>query len=242
MGITFVGVEHADYPTDTVNKPSGVIEGDLMIAVAHPQDSHGATLPTPPAGWTVLYDPIYVSDAMWAQIVWKVAGPSEPSSYTWVQGGFSDMSFYVVAYRGDAALSIDVSAKANGLSDDLWDFDPGSNPLYAIPSIDPGFDQECLVAIALSLHQLAGNYLPVTDGYQTLAGYTSRYMQAGGANDPAIIIQDLIGAGCGVTGVLTGIKADDWSDTSFHIGLKEAGAAACGEAGFRDYCQSVIQT
>lgn len=239
--IVFVNESHAVYPTDTVNKPAGVVEGDLMIALVNLHNNHGSVAPTLPAGWTLLYDPVFPSDSMWTQLAYKIAGASEPSTYTWVLGGFSDMSFYLTAWRGDAALSVDMSAKTDKLSDDLWDFAPTSNPLYAVPSLTPGFADECLVAIAVSLHQLAGNYVPVADGYETLADYTSRYMQAGGANDPAVIIQDLIGAECGETGVLTAIKADDWSDVSYHVALKELGASVCGAVGYRDYCASVNQ-
>lgn len=235
--ITFVAESHAG-STDTVSKPSGVADGDLLLAFLSMENSHLDVPPTPPAGWTVLYNPTFATDSMWVQVAYKVAA-SEGSSYTWTHGGSADFDIFMVAYRG-TGLSIDVSAKADKLSDDLWDFQPTSNPLYAIPSIAPGFDSECLIAVAVSLHQTHGNYLPVIDGYQDLAGYTRRYMQAGGSPAPAITIQDLIGATCDVTNVLTGIKADDWSDVSFHIGLKESDSMVCvPPSPSRNYCGSV---
>lgn len=70
--------------TLAVNKPAGTVQGDVLVAIAW-QDSDGnAANLTPPAGWTQAGATITVSNFSGYGKVWtKVAGASEPASYTW---------------------------------------------------------------------------------------------------------------------------------------------------------------
>lgn len=101
-------------------KPDGVTVDDVLVAVVgasasgSPQE-HGA-----PTGWTkVRFDDEGVS---YRQSVWyKVAGSSEPSSYTFTKNGTTaHMAVVIAAYTGvDTTGPIDVSGGATGQSDTL---------------------------------------------------------------------------------------------------------------------------
>ena len=82
MAITFVGdtSKGVSNGTGTFNltKPTGVVSGDLLIAVTTQNDQD----PTMPSGWTKSVTCINTSQSFYTTLMYKVAGGSEPSSYT----------------------------------------------------------------------------------------------------------------------------------------------------------------
>jgi hypothetical protein len=74
--------------TITINKPSDIVEDDIMFAwISH--ESASSTW-TPPSGWTQIgsdLDNTTVNSGCW----YKVAGASEPSSYQWTNGTGNEM-------------------------------------------------------------------------------------------------------------------------------------------------------
>lgn len=89
----------------TVNKPVGVVSGDLMIATV--AISGGATVTvTPPTGWTLMGTTYGGAGICAMAVIARTAGGSEPTSWssTLVTGGFgtisSAMVVQCVAYRG----------------------------------------------------------------------------------------------------------------------------------------------
>lgn len=65
----------------TITKPSGTVSGDVLVAFVNMVRS--SAINTPPSGWTT----IEASGAYaYSHVYWKVAGASEPSSYTWDEG------------------------------------------------------------------------------------------------------------------------------------------------------------
>ncbi len=101
----------------SASKPTGTIEGDLMIAFVSTVDSLG-TLNSPPSGWTV---ETVGGSAQRAYLLTKVAGPSEPSSYTfgWSRSGYSRAT--ILAYRGgmgaiDVLGTISLDGTADGIT------------------------------------------------------------------------------------------------------------------------------
>lgn len=94
-----------------INKPSGTVQGDLMLAF---QTTSGTLWPTttPPTGWTQIENPqtLTVESRCW----YKVAGASEPSTYTWVYSSTSS-SITLEIHRINGVSSsapINVSATA----------------------------------------------------------------------------------------------------------------------------------
>lgn len=65
----------------TVSKPSGVVSGDLLVAIMWTARTGASRSWTQPGGWTEAYDSGSSSNMNMA-VAYKVAGGSEPSSYT----------------------------------------------------------------------------------------------------------------------------------------------------------------
>lgn len=81
----------------TVNRPTGTVEGDLMIAIMRATISVTWTGAT---GWTEVADE---GSAPSLRIAYRVAGPSEGSSYTFTStSGTGTRVGYILTYRGAA--------------------------------------------------------------------------------------------------------------------------------------------
>lgn len=140
--ITFVAAgpltdTSAPLTTLTVSVPAGVIAGDVLLAQIVIYDGAGTNVPSPPAGWTVIrHDAVNVGNKMTSWLYFKVAGGSEPISYSWTissQYGAGVMG----AWRGAASAPIDQASGA---------FAGGANPIAAAaPSLTPFTDSELQV-------------------------------------------------------------------------------------------------
>lgn len=120
MAISFVAA--AKFPTsypgssnntssNNVAKPTGTAEGDVMIAICQ---SGGGVTHDDPGGWT-LYDSYSHSTANLVNtIFYKVAGSSEPSSYTFTDdsGSVTPMCTAILTFRG-----VDTSEPINAIND-----------------------------------------------------------------------------------------------------------------------------
>ncbi len=69
----------ASSTTLTITKPSGVQEGDLLLAVMCGRGAGGGETWTGDTGWTEVVD-----QGVWPilRVAWKIAGASEPASYS----------------------------------------------------------------------------------------------------------------------------------------------------------------
>lgn len=129
-GISYVGratawVQQADTLSFTINKPSGVVSGDLMIASV--LMSGFVSTVTTPAGWTLIRkstvgsgDPHNESGTM--VVYRRVAGGSEPNSWTSTHNDWGQpKTTQCVAYRnvdtsGSPLIAEGASTKAQGSS------------------------------------------------------------------------------------------------------------------------------
>lgn len=84
----------------TVNKPAGVLQNDVLIAVIAKQGNTGNV--TTPSGWTfVSGSDLAGGTARNGTVFYKVAGASEPASYTFSLGtGTNHVAATIVAYFG----------------------------------------------------------------------------------------------------------------------------------------------
>lgn len=110
MAIAFLGATQGTYGSGgsgTENKPSGVVSGSVMVATCY---HTGTPTITGPSGWTREIRVIGTSDVGWVADFWyKVAGGSEPSSYTWTGG--TDHMINIAAYSGvDNTTALDMAA------------------------------------------------------------------------------------------------------------------------------------
>ncbi len=96
-----------------VTKPAGTVAGDVLVAGASSNDSGNIS---PPAGWTLLQ-----SDQPDAASWYKVAGGSEPASYTFTVASASDtLVVSISAFTGgDTTTPIAGSAKSSGSSSSI---------------------------------------------------------------------------------------------------------------------------
>jgi hypothetical protein len=80
------GTSRAGNPTKsmTLSAPSGLQANDVMVAQVVVRNLNaGAVTVTPPIGWTLVRSDASLSATQGQFLYVKVAGPSEPSSYTW---------------------------------------------------------------------------------------------------------------------------------------------------------------
>jgi hypothetical protein len=113
----------------TIAKPTGTVEGDLMIASMAKDGIDGNW--SPPAGWTEIADQT-VSPEL--SVHYKVAGASEPSDYSFSgKGTGRHASGSILTYRYAAY-------------DTIGSFTTGTNPLI-LPSISPSESQSILIAV-----------------------------------------------------------------------------------------------
>lgn len=103
-----------------INKPAGTVEGDVLVAsrMYYGDDSTSS----PPSGWTLID---YASEATPRTdighrllLYYKVAGASEPSTYSWPMGSDGVQSVAIACYSGvDTAAPINAySIQFNGTS------------------------------------------------------------------------------------------------------------------------------
>ena len=96
----------------TINKPTGTLENDLMVAV-YSYSGTGRTW-TQPAGWTEVLE--YGATAAGIGVAWKIATASEASTYAFqTSGGGTQINGFIVTYRG-AAFDVIGSVAVSGTS------------------------------------------------------------------------------------------------------------------------------
>ena len=117
----------------TLNKPSGAVTGDLLIASITYDDGAGVrTITSPPAGW----NQVHVENNNQANIYVyeKICGASEPASWTWTLSGNADVSGIAFKITGHAGIGYIGSVSGGGgqvTNDDSPSWTPGITPTYA---------------------------------------------------------------------------------------------------------------
>jgi hypothetical protein len=181
----------------TVNKPSGTAAGDLLLAELE-VDENPATV-TPPAGWTLLQDTLGAGgtgNAFHTQVWWKLAGSSEPSSYTWTVSGSPWVDVGLLAYKNvNQASPIDVSAGR----------DAGTTSAPTTPSVTTTAANDLVVALFVNFD--SGSW---TAG----SGMTRRY------NFDSNEAQDALQAAPGSTGTKTATNTVSGPTTTDVVALK----------------------
>lgn len=116
--------------TLTINKPTGTVEGDLMVAVMAAR-SATTDVWSGDTGWTEVAD--YGNGKPALRLAYKLAGASEPSAYTFTNSVSSHLlSGCILTYRYAAY-------------DTIGSFTTGTDPL-TLPSTSPSDSQSRLIA------------------------------------------------------------------------------------------------
>jgi hypothetical protein len=107
-GIAFRSVSSASNATSTsviIPAPAGIVAGDAMVAAIA---ARGGPTITPPVGWTLVRQDINGSTMRQAVFV-RIAGASEPTSYSFTLSNAQSAAGGIVAYSGvDPTSPIDV--------------------------------------------------------------------------------------------------------------------------------------
>jgi hypothetical protein len=89
----------------TLARPSGLASGDVMLAVVDTR-LYASSAISGPSGWTLVRRDSSTSNGGLSQAVYvRVAGPAEPSSYTWSWGSSVSAAGAILAYTGVDATS-----------------------------------------------------------------------------------------------------------------------------------------
>lgn len=125
-GPTVVGVSsHLDWtgnPTMTVSRPSGVTDGDLLIAVTF-EHRTGVSI-TPPAGWTLVDSVAATAPQVSAMRLYTKTADSEPSTSNWGWSNGWSGGIVIVAVR-----------RASGLADHAFTVVTAATATPTAPSI-----------------------------------------------------------------------------------------------------------
>ncbi len=96
--ITFIDSASTDLVNGTsltISKPAGTLQNHTMWAGLHYDDSVTMTVPS---GWTLYQTDTY--DGLIHDVYYKVAGASEPSSYTWALSISENANGWIATYAG----------------------------------------------------------------------------------------------------------------------------------------------
>ena len=123
-----------------INKPTGTVQNDVMItAMTIGQNS---TI-TPPTGWTLMRRVDNLDSYSYSSMVvyYKVAGASEPSSYTW---GFSTTTF--VAAWSASYVNVNTSTPIDVSNGQTNNTSSAMSTSFSVPSINTSNASEMVVA------------------------------------------------------------------------------------------------
>jgi len=125
-----------------LTKPTGTASGHLLVAILQEWSGIGSAAYTAPTGWTLIChedDDAGAGTGNDSTTVWyKIAGASEPTSYTWTSSQASEFCGGIVAYSGGASSSpVDTSSAAN----------TGTSATITSPAITTVADGDLIVVI-----------------------------------------------------------------------------------------------
>ena len=209
----------------TVSKPTGTIEGDVMIA-ALGWDANGSI--TAPSGWTLIRSTLFNTDnnvAAW----YKVAGASEPANYTWSQPANDDFSVGIATYYN--------VNKSNPINVENAQTNSASSNVVA-PSVTTTVANTMLVFIGSIDHNNVGNTWTPPSGMNERVDQTNKWT--------SIEIADVVQASAGSSGTKTGVTTDSQANVGHLIALNPAlplpATGKIGQAlsfdGVNDYVQN----
>jgi hypothetical protein len=200
-----------DTSPTSITKPSCTSSGDVLIAV-FAVDRNSTTTPTITAsGWTVIesFNNSTTVDQLTAAY-YKVAGGSEPSSYSFTLG--TEGVGAIVVYSGvDTSSVIDVSdGQTNGTASTL-------TSSFTAPSISTTIANTMLVHVAGSLDTSSITWTP---------GLTNERIDGGSTSpDEWLSVSDQAKSGTGATGTETATPTSTGYGGSIMFALRPANTA-----------------
>lgn len=221
--ISFVAVtfEQGSGTTCVADKPTGTSEDDTLLALIF---SNTQPTVTPPSGWTLLSTQNFDNSGitLYNHVYWKLAGGSEPGTYTWSQASGAPWVL-LITYRGcDQITPIETFNTAS--------VDTAVSPDITFGSLTVGQDNSRLVMLASASNVAAwwaGN-APV--------GWVDRFSPQGESS------QDKALTTAGATGTQTFTTTVSGTPTNFGkcgVMLVLQPASTPASAGLKEYCNSI---
>lgn len=100
--------------TITVSKPTGTVDGDVLIGMISVRASSSPTI-TAPSGWTLVGSALTSSSTTTA-VYYRVAGTSEPASYQWTSDlAITDAVGLILRYTPSAPTTPPGTIDASGM-------------------------------------------------------------------------------------------------------------------------------
>lgn len=175
MAVAFRSAASADNASSTnhtVTKPAGVVSGDVLLAIL--TFNANAVTVTPPAGWTLVDALDDTGHAQHSHVFHRVAGGSEPSSWTFTTSGAVASTTSATAWTGvDTTTPIDAHA-TNLIA-------ATTKPLLALPALTTTVANAMLVGVAAAKKASAAVTFTPPDSRATAQILTTSY-QAGTVN------------------------------------------------------------
>jgi hypothetical protein len=101
--VTLVGSASSITNPLSITKPAGVQQGDLLLACGQFTNSVPNVAGPEGSGWTMALH-FDTSSSEWQEIWYRLAGASEPSSWSWTHSAGTDSVGAVLVYRGITTL------------------------------------------------------------------------------------------------------------------------------------------
>lgn len=167
----------------SINKPTGTVEGDLLVATFAGMDGGffgSADDLTPPSGWTTVSE-LLVSTTDIIGMYYKIAGASEPTSYTWTSNDGTNSTMAMTCIENGTFDPADpLGAIVNG-TDYSRQFQASTSTSVSAPSVTPDVDG-CLGVAVFSAVQNGFTWtapsgftelIDSTDGYNSSSVHTA---------------------------------------------------------------------
>jgi len=181
VGASATGIsDHVTYTNLTLNTPSSVSAGDLMLASIAINGGSAVNVTSVPSGWTQVaqtQNDVNVTLVTY----WKIAGASEPGSYLWTINAQTRAVGGITRYSGvDTTNPIDVSSGNTGFS--------ASATTTAVTT--SAANEEVLAVFATD----------VSKTLSTPTGLTQEYQQSHGNLGPTVAANDVLQVSAGSSG------------------------------------------
>jgi len=164
-----------------------VAVGDLMLA-ALAINGGSSELVTPPSGWTQIARTDNATNVALATYS-KIAGASEPGTYTWVFNNQTSAEGGITVYNGVSASALETSSSATGFGK--------TATASSVTTSDPNSKVIALYATNIGSFLNAGNY------FSTPTGMTEQYDTSNTPSGPSIAESDVTQSAPGASGSKT---------------------------------------
>jgi RHS repeat-associated protein len=207
----------------TVNKPTGVASGDVVIAGIAARGGSDVVI-NPPTGWTLMRTDNN-SNSLQLSSYWHLAGSSEPASYTW---NLTDATSGAAASKAAAGTVTAYTGVNTATPVDAFggQVDPNSTLSIVAPSITTTVANDRVVGLFTIAN--ASNIDPPS-GSSAMTELSEANSNVSGQAHVDVEAADTTQASSGVTGTRTASGSGTAARTNGQlISLRPAGSGPCG--------------